>query len=270
MVRKFLLIVLMVCLIVAGGCMQPAARPPVTTTLTPVPVTLLPEAPAVPVSVPQPPVGTPAPILVVNETPAPTPDPADVSRIRFTRYSDPDFSLDYPSGWTISTSTYTSHPCTMTSSVPCYQTEVKVTGPFDFNDYSYLNKPARIVTFTSADRRQKLVAFTSDFTADQTGNLAPDPDLARAKNLVTQDYPDVPGSAIGDYRYARTANTLTSTYILVLPEGTAAYPLAYTMKNYVTFHHVYAFAYISDIRNFRTYHDLNDHILASIIPADNP
>jgi hypothetical protein len=269
MAWKFLLVILVAGLILAGGCTQPAAQPPAVT-LQPVlvPATVSPVVTAVPAPVPYSPARTP--VIRVNTTTAPTPDPVDLSRIRFTRYPGPDFSLDYPSGWTVSTSGYTSFSCMMTSSVSCYQIVVKTFGPFDFNDYGYLEKPVRIVTFTSADRRQKVVAFTSDFAGDHVGNLEPDPDLVRAKNLVTQDYPDVSGSAVGDYQHARSSNTVTSTYSVLLPAGTAAYPLAYTMKNYVTFHHEYAFAYISDNENFRVYHALRDHILGSIVPADSP
>ena len=201
-------------------------------------------------------------------TPAASPDPVDVSDIRFVRYTDNDFSLDYPSTWNVSESTYTSYTCTATANNRCYRNELKTIGPFDFSDDDRLKKPSRIVTFTSADKKQNVVAFTSDFLDHLNGNYVLNPTLEWSKELVTVNYPDVPGTVVGDYAYTQSGNIMTSRHTVTMPKGSAAYPLAYTMKNFVTLHHNYRFAYISDNVNIEKYRNLRDRILSSITLND--
>ncbi|MFA4877782.1 MAG: hypothetical protein WC586_10235 [Methanoregula sp.] len=201
-------------------------------------------------------------------TTVPTPDPVDVSGIMFVRYADSDISLEYPSSWTVTNSTYTSYNCVSTATRRCYQKEIKSIGPFDFREDAHMKKTSRIVTFTSADRRQKLVVFTSDFGDNFNGNYVLDPTLEWCKELITANFVDVSGSVVGDYQYSQSGNTMTSRYSVTMPKGSAAYPLAYTMKNYVTIHHTYAIAFISDTDNLEKYRNLQDRIISSVVPND--
>jgi hypothetical protein len=204
-------------------------------------------------------------IAIVNATPKAIADPIDVSQIQFTRYSDSDFNMDYPSTWHVSRSTYNAYNCISNQGMKCYQNEIKTIGPFDFKTSS------RIVSFTSADGKQKIVAFTSDFGDSMTGYYTINPILEWAKNRVTENYPDVADTAVGDYQYNKmggNSNIMQVSYSVTLPVGSAAYPLAYKMKDFVTSHHLYEFAYISDNENIQKYRNLEERILSSITPND--
>jgi hypothetical protein len=128
-------VLLLVFLIFTAGC----ARQQTPVVAIPQPTfTTIPETSISPVITP----------LVIPTTPEITPysatiptripveaDPVDIQQITFSQYSDDDFSMDYPSSWTIASSVYTP-----------YQV-----GPFYLYDDPRLNKPYRVVTFTSPD-----------------------------------------------------------------------------------------------------------------------
>ena len=267
-----LLVCLIAGLVFLSGCTQTPPKPSgpgITTTPAMIPTS---EITTVPASVPVPtmiPITSPAPIpATADKTPAALADPADVSQIQFTRYTDSDFSMDYPSAWNVSRSTYTSYICRRTDTTWCYQNELRTIGPFYFGEMDGLKKPARIVTFTSADGRQKVVAFISDFFDNANQNFGIDPNIQWVKNKVTENYPDVAGSAVGDYQYDRSGNSMTVRYSVTMPVGTKSYPLAYKIKNFFTVHHNYEFAFVSDNENIQKYRNLEERILSSITPND--
>lgn len=269
----FLVLLLMVTgFVVSTGCTSsnsPDGAPSVTPAITPsesqqtVNTTMKPAAPSATATK-----VIPLTKKTATPAPAPRPDPVDVSDIRFVRYTDNDFSLDYPSTWNVSESTYTSYPCFGTATKRCYQNEIRTTGPFDFSDDERLQKPSRIVTFTSADKKQKVVAFTADFLDHRTGKYVLNPTFERCADLVTANYPDVSGAVVGDYTFMQSGNTMSSGYTVIMPKTSAAYPLAYTMKNFVTLHHNYRFAYIADNAMIEKYRNLRDRILSSITLND--
>jgi hypothetical protein len=151
----------------------------------------------------------------------------------------------------------------------CYYTQIQTIGPFDFSEYSnQIKKPARIVTFTSADGAHKVVAYITDFLDNQNGNYIINPDLSWVDNQVNSDYPDIGGNMIGGYQYARSGSTMVVSYTVSTTKSSTAYPLAYVTRNYVTLHHWYEFAYISNITDIQTYQLLENYILSSIIPND--
>jgi len=217
-------------------------------------------------------------VPVTTPAPAPTPrlgivapaepDPVDITAISFARYSDSDFVLEYPSTWNITTTTYTPYPCITDSTMRCHQNETEKIGPFNFNDISIFKKPIRIVTFTSGDKKQKLVVFTADFLDNVNGNYELNPTLDWARERVEMIFPDITGSVVGDFQYYRIGPNMASEYTVTMPERAAAYPLAYTMKNIVTNHHVYEFAFISDTTNIQKYYNLKNRMLTSITTQD--
>ena len=220
---------------------------------------------------------TPAPIKTVPSVVQAVPaakvtnaaaDPEDVAQIVFMRYSNGDFTLNYPSTWTVERSSYVSSNNNSTATTRCYKNEVKEIGPFDFNEYTFLKKPTRIVTFTSADKTQKMVSFVADFRDGMSGNLQLDPTLEWCKERVVTSYPDVSGSAVGDYQYSATGNTMTSVHTVMTPPGSSVYPLAYTMKNTVTTHRTAEFAFISDVNSIQKYRNLRDRMIGSIQVED--
>jgi hypothetical protein len=229
----------------------------VTTVSSPVPSTTIPST-TIPATT----------VAIVNATLRPIADPTDVSQMQFTHYSDSDFSLDYPFTWKISKSSFILYNCVSVEANRCYQTEIQTIGPFDFNEFAELKKAVRIVTFTSADGTQKIVAFISDFTDGTNGNFILNPDLKWAQNQVIKDYPDIGASAVGNYQYSKSGNTMSSIFTVTAPAGSAEYPLAYTKKTFVTIHHIYEFALISDNENIQKYYNLNNYIFKSITPAD--
>jgi hypothetical protein len=268
MVRKILVLFFIITLVFMSGCTQPAITKP-ENTITPK-ITEIPTSGITAISTPvaASTVNLTTTVTIPGETPLVKPDPTDVSQIQFTHYSDNDFSLDYPSDWNISKATYTSYICTSTQTSRCYQTEVKTIGPFDFKEDTVFKKPTRIVTFTSADGKQKFVAFTSDFIDNMNGNFQINPVLEWAKNQVTEDYPNVSGSAVGDYQYSRNGNTMISSFSVSMPAESDVFPLAFSMKNYVSNHHLIEFAFISDNENIQRYRNLKDRIFSSITLND--
>jgi hypothetical protein len=270
MIRDVLLLAfLIIGLTFLSGCTQTRGNTPEQVVATTVIPAAIPTSKVTTVSPPVPSTTIPpTTVATVNATPNPIADPTDVSQIQFTHYSDSDFSLDYPSTWNISKSSFILYNCVSVEANRCYQTEIHTIGPFDFNEFAELKKAVRIVTFTSADGEQKIVAFISDFTDGTNGNFILNPDLKWAQNQVTKDYPDIGASAVGNYQYAKSGNTMSSVFTVTAPAGSAEYPLAYTKKTFVTIHHTYEFALLSDNENIQKYYNLNNYIFKSITPAD--
>lgn len=211
--------------------------------------------------------------IVPIKTPIPKADATDVSEITFLHYSDNDFSVDYPSTWTITQSTYTPYYCKSVTDTTrndyhiCFQNETKSIGPFNFFDSNNYKKPSRIVTFTSANGKLKLVSFTTDFADAFVGDfrLRPTVDWCRAR--FDGSYPDLAGrDYIGNYKFTQPAsNTFgVSTYDVTMPKGSQYYPLAYTLKTFVNMHKENSFAFITDNENFNKYQNLKEFMLSSL------
>jgi len=273
----FSLLIICIGLMVAAGCTSTGTTNATTQAMT-IPTSAVPTQTPSPIATIETAIPTTT-VAIVNQTPVANPDPIDVSKIQFTKYSDNDFSLEYPSTWNVSKSTYTQYICTpgsMTNmpavsntTTMCYYNEVQTIGPFDFGEYSdQMKKPARIVKFTSADGTHKVVAFTEDFLDNQNGNWIINPDLGWVQNLVLSDYPDVGFDEIGGYQYNQNGNTMCVRYTVTTTKSSAVYPLAFAMKSYVTMHHDYYFAYISNVTDIQKYHDLEEYIISSITPND--
>lgn len=271
MIRNILSFCLIVCLVLLSGCTQtmPSPQQQVTTGPSPMPSPIPPGTSSLPqtTTIPTVPAVT---NTTASLTPAATAEPADVSRIRFARYSDADFSMDYPASWNVSRSTYTSTICRSTEDFRCYRNEIKTIGPFNFTEDAALKKPSRIVTFTSPDKTLKVVAFISDFRDNLVGLYHINPDIGWAMNRVHAIFPDVSGlAAVGDYRYDRSANAMTFSYSVILPELSEDYPLAYASENFLTIHRDYEFVFMTDNENFQKYRNLRERILSSIAPNDS-
>ncbi|MDO9325679.1 MAG: hypothetical protein Q7T80_12070 [Methanoregula sp.] len=261
----------------ATGCTsQPALN--VTPAITPAPalvVTAIPTTTSTPVPTT---VKIPTKVIVnVTTTKAPEAEPTDLARIKFVRYSDNDFSLDYPSAWNITKSTYTPYYCInnleLGSSVyqVCYKNETRLIGPFNFYDESYLQKQKRLVTFTSADGRIKLVSFSADFFDGLDGKVMLKPTNEWSQNQFELNYPDLTGYAptyVGNYRFFTTGNTVTSFYDVTMSRSTRYYPITFTKETVVTTHHVYSFAWVTDSENFTKYQNLKEYLLSSITIND--
>ncbi|PKL70614.1 MAG: hypothetical protein CVV30_04490 [Methanomicrobiales archaeon HGW-Methanomicrobiales-1] len=272
------LLVLFLGILFATGCMSQPDPPVVSMTPTPVfPTTTLAainNSSAIPQTTPIQ-VITKSPIP--TKTPLPKADPTDVTRIDFLHYSDNDFSLDYPSAWNVTTATYIPYYCTnyldtdSTIYKVCYQNETKLIGPFNFYEDNNVKKQRRIVTFTSADGRIKLVAFSADFSDGLNGMVLVNQDLEWCKAQFEYNYPDLTGYAskyVGNYAFLTSGNTRISFYDVTMAKGTAYYPLAYTKKTMVTMRHWYSFGFITDNNNFDKYRNLKAYIFSTIRTND--
>ena len=244
-----LLIVLILAVIVTAGYTSPtspAAPGPVPPFTTP-----LPAPPVPPVTtnavIPTVPTVMLTTTFVPITTLIPKRDPADVSEITFLRYSDSDFSVDYPSTWTLATSDYTPYPV----------------GPFRLYDDPRLNTPYRIITFTSPDATKKFVALTQDF--ERAGIFVLNPTIDWGKAMFGRDYPGLdPANYLGNYKYFSGGNTMASTYDVVLPLGAGYYPSAYSVKTMITTRRVYNFGFFTDTDSFTNYGNLKERIFSSI------
>ncbi|PKL58433.1 MAG: hypothetical protein CVV34_02315, partial [Methanomicrobiales archaeon HGW-Methanomicrobiales-5] len=176
----------------ATGCTsQPETPevPPASTPATPVPT---PTGTVVIVTAQIP---TPAPVIIIV-TPIPrTTDATEVSAIRFSRYSDNDFSVDYPFTWTVTKSAYTPYYCknnldheSVTYWV-CYKNETRFIGPFNYYEDSSLKQQQRIVTFTRADGTLKFVSFTADFIEGLKGDVMINPTIDWSRTQFEKSYP---------------------------------------------------------------------------------
>jgi hypothetical protein len=263
------LVLVLLCLgiVLTAGCtgQKETAQPPLvteTTVLTPAATAVTP-----------PPLTLLTPVETATVVPATSPaaDPTDIHAITFLQYSDSDFGIDYPSTWTITSSTYTPDYCPAafgSGKVECYADAVRSYGPFDFyGDENTFADTARIVVFTSPDGRLKFAAFTRDFRDYQSGNFKIDPNIDWIKNEFQKMYPDLfPTNYVGNYQYFRSGNAMAATYDARLPAG--YYPSAYSKKVVVTVHHLYSFAFISDTEGADTYRDLNQRMMSSIETMD--
>jgi len=220
-----------------------AASPSVTTTL---------EIPALPSTVASTPVVQTTPVVIPTTTSLPEADPTDVSRITFSDYSDSDFSVRYPSTWSIATSMYTPYPV----------------GPFFLYDDARLVQPYRVVTFTSPDASKKFVALTQDF--EQAGYFRLNPTIDWSRAMFQRDYRDLSAANyLSNFKYFSTGTAMASSYDVMLPAGTLYYPSAYTIEAIVTERHACYFGFFTDTKNFTLYHNLKEIMVSSIKTTDN-
>ena len=254
-----LLTFLLIAVMCAAGCTNqiPEAPLPSIPPSTPVPTVPVPlttvtsEIPTLPTTVATTPVVTTTTVLPPT-TPLPEADPTDVSQITFSDYSDSDFSVRYPSTWTIATSMYTPYPV----------------GPFFLYDDPRFVQPYRVVTFTSPDTTKKFVALTQDF--EQAGYFRLNPTIDWSRAMFQRDYRDLSAADyLSNFKYFTTGTAMASSYDVTLPEGTPYYPSAYTIEAIVTERHVFYFGFFTDTKNFMLYHNLREIMISSIKTTDN-
>jgi hypothetical protein len=251
---------LAIVVIFTAGCTNqtaPEASVPVPTLTTPVPtLTTLPviTTPAIPTP---PSTGATTPAVPITPTVIPvTPllpeaDPTDMSAITFEFYYDNDFSVEYPSTWTIETLIYVPYPV----------------GPLYVSNDPRFNTQYRVVTFTSPDQSKKFVALTQDF--ERAGAFSLNPTIEWTRRMFQRDYPDLSAATyLGNYKYFAIGTAMASTYDVTLPEGTHYYPSAYTIETIVSQLHAYNFGFFTDTANFTKYRNLKEIMISSVKTPD--
>ena len=234
-------------------------------------------------------------VAIVDETTLVKPDPTDVSKINFSHYSNNDFSIDYPSEWNVSESTFTSYFCKndlnpMSHNYTiCYQNETRNIGPFDFYETYWnngvLQPTSRVVMFTSADGTLKFSSFTSDFTPPAIGDYILKPTLDWCRTQFEYNYPNLTASDyIENYKYFEQGNgnnrAMRSRYDVTMPKDVALptgvimpmdpkdYPLKTTVEVSITIHHDYYFAFMDHNKDSNKYQNLGEYIISSITTTD--
>jgi len=269
----FLIFLCLVIIFVAGCTNQTASN---VSTQTPIPTNDITSAITTSIILTESPSTTTTTSIVPNKTPTPKPDPTDVSEIKFLSYSDSDFSVDYPSTWTITNSTYSPYYCESVLETSrndyhvCFENETKSIGPFYFWESDHYKKPYRVVTFMSADGKLKFVSFTIDFLETMSGNYMLKPNMDWTRAQFEARYPNLTASTyITNYKYYQAQNALASTFDVKLPEGSNYDPSAYSEKAVVTLHHIHYFAFITDNKNFDKFRNLKDRIISTIKTSDS-
>jgi hypothetical protein len=216
----------------------------------------------------------------INKTPQLPSDYTDVSKIQFSHYSDNNFSLDYPSAWTVSEYTfndfindpvfgYGPNQTLLNASVNQIMFYADVSAGAGSGN-SGQPQVGRNIMFKSSDGKMELIVFTNDVSGTQTGNYILNSNPEWADTEAGELSPDLMGSQVGGYKYGMSGNTMYSEFTFTSPKSSAEYPLAYISKNFVTLHHVYRFILFSNDPNFQNYNNFQDRIFSSITTNDLP
>ena len=250
-----ILVFLVIVVIFSAGCTNqpaPEVSVPVPTPTTPVPTTASPSVTITSIfPTPHPTVNSTTPVVVPVTTQVPEADPTDVSAITFEFYYDNDFSVEYPSSWTIENSIYPPYPV----------------GPFYADNDPHFNPQYRVVTFTSPDYTKKFVALTQDF--ERAGTFTLNPTIEWARQMFQRDYKDLSAATyLQNYKYFASGTGMASSYDVTLPEGTHYYPSAYTIKTIVSLHSEHNFGFFTDTANFNKYRNLNEIMISSVKTPD--
>jgi hypothetical protein len=249
------LVFLCIVVIFSAGCTnqtapEPSVPAPTLTTSIPAAVSSsVPTTTIIPITPPT--VATTPAVIPTETTPLPEADPTDMSAITFEFYYDNDFSVEYPSTWTIETLVYIPYPV----------------GPFYVNNDPRFNPQYRVVTFTSPDRTKKFVALTQDF--ERAGTFTLNPTIDYARQMFQRDYPDLSAATyLGNYKYFSSGTGMASIYDVTLPEGTKYYPSAYTVKTIVSQLHAHNFGFFTNTNNFNKYRNLDEIMISSVKTPD--
>ena len=248
------LIVLVIVVIFSAGCINqpaPEVSVPVPTLTTPVPTTASPSVTITSIiPTPLPTVAATTAVVPIT-TQVPEADPTDMAEITFEYYYDNDFSVEYPSTWTIADSTE-----------PPYSV-----GPFYIYDDPHFTPSYRVVTFTSPDTTKKFVALTQDF--ERAGTFTLNPTIAWSREMFQRDYKDLSAvNYLGNYKYFSSGTGMASSYDVTLPEGTQYYPSAYTIETIVSQLHAHNFGFFTDTANFNKYRNLKEIMIGSVKTPD--
>jgi hypothetical protein len=160
-------------------------------------------------------------------------------------YSDTDFSIEYPSNWTVSSTTTTYDG---TNLAP-FETFVAGT---------------RQVTFSDGNSTSFVALTTDKVNARQTTSWYPD--FNKVADLLTLHYDDVQGAKlIRNYQTFKT-EVYRTPYIrfdVILPDYSKYYPLEYTEQDMISFSHFYTFQFTTS-GTLSDYSGMKDHMFATL------
>ena len=247
--KYLLFVLLLVAVLITAGCTSgnqnvvaaPTITTTPTTTITPI-VTVIPTANKTVATQ-----TTTIPTAIITTTP--TPDPTDVSEITFLHYTADDLDVQYPSGWSVNR--------TGREETWCGE---RATQNICFVGW-------RNITFASPDKILKFIITIRDFREPGSYILKNNQDWC--EDSIYENYPGVSAPEhISYYKYFFDGKYAASTYDAIMPKSSEYYPLAYTEKSIVTFHHVYSFKFVTDNENFIKYHNLKEWMIPEATSTD--
>jgi hypothetical protein len=171
---------------------------------------------------------TPVPVITMNESQP------------YLKYSDNDFSISYPSNWSYENSTVNF----MTSSM---------------NSETSFETKARKTVFHGVNSSVNLTVVVADLMVPGTGRFRTD--INSCADSAGASFDGIDGmSSLAHYslKYTNEFHTPYVRFDIVLPEQAAAYPLAYTEQDLMSYNHYYQFRFYTpgtatDYDNFRDY-----------------
>jgi|WetSurMetagenome_2_1015567.scaffolds.fasta_scaffold111058_1 hypothetical protein len=180
-----------------------------------------------------------------TRTLAPTPVPTMNETHPYLAYSDSDFKVEYPSNWTVES-----------SSVPTTYNRL--------SEHMRLQGDARQVIFRGDDPEVSFIVTTTDLLVPGSETLHPDINLV--SDMVTQQFTDVSGwSAVSNYvvKYTALYKTPIAQFDVTVPDSSASYPLTYTEQDVVSYNSFYTIRF-STPGNADTYKDIKQHLFSSL------
>lgn len=177
-------------------------------------------------------VTTQAPVIPMNESQP------------YLTYADSDFTIDYPSNWTIQTATVAFVPSRL----------------------NYLNTfktDSRQITFRG-DSNVNFIVTVSDLVSPGFGKMGTD--IGLCTDSISQRFPDVGGPSAMSYYTTKYTDKFHTPYVqfnVHLPDNAAAYPLSYTERDLMSYNHFYNFRFNTP-DTLENYDEIKNHMLDSL------
>jgi len=217
-------------------------KPPVTPEKI-IPTIITPNLTVVPTPVPT---ATPKPTRAPRlREPTPTPVPTMNATEPYLKYEDNDFKVEYPSNWTVETSTVT----TMKNRL---------------NELMRLKGDTRQVVFRGGNQSVAFVVTTADLLTPGSEVLKSDKDLV--SDMVTLQFNDVSGwGAVSNYglKYTAIFKTPMLQFDVIVPESSKSFPLTYTERDFVSYSHFYSMRFTTP-GNPEEYNEIRRHIFDTL------
>jgi hypothetical protein len=262
MIESGKIVVLVICMVFLCGCT--AVNPQqfnVATTVTssntiPV-VTATPTKPPVTPANIIPTIITPVPTIIPTPAPTattraprmrePTPTPVPTMNVTtpYLKYEDTDFKVEYPSNWTVETSTV-------------------ATTRNRLNEQMRLTGDTRQVVFNGGNQSIVFVVTTADLLVPGSEVLKPDINLV--SDMVTLQFDDVSGwNAVSNYglKYTAMYKTPMVQFDVIIPSSSKSYPLTYTERDFVSYSHFYSMRFTTP-GNPEDYKEIIRHIFDTL------
>jgi hypothetical protein len=216
----------------------PTPAKPVVTPSNIVPTIITPNLTIVPTTSPTP---TPKPTRAPRLRDVPTPSPTMNLTEPYLEYSDTDFTVEYPSNWTVE------------------KTLVSPTHN-QLNRRMEFTGDARNVYFNSGNASVGFVVTTTDLLVG--GSEVLQPDFSLAADTINSQFNDASGTnVISNFviKYTALYKVPMIQFDVSLPVSSTSYPLSYTERDFVSYSHYYSMRF-TNRGSIDDYTDIKKHI----------